>query len=151
MHVRQAQFSDLDRCVEMALAFINQTAYQRVLAPSHQSLSSLALTLLEQGVIFLLETQTEPGNSPEVVGMLGVFLVTHPISGILIASEICWWVEPAHRGGSGSMRLIAHAEEWARSQGAKAFHMIAPTGSSAGEVYRRRGYVEVETSFHREL
>ena len=151
MIIRHAQLSDIDRCVEMAVHFIEGTAYSLILKASRVQLSQLAAGLIEHGVIFVSETETDPGETPEVVGMMGLFLVTHPVSGSLVASEIAFWLEPTHRGGSTWKRLKSAGERWAKENGAIGMNMIAPAGSIIAEFYRRDGYTKVEECFYKEL
>jgi len=82
-----------------------------------------------------------------MTGMLGALCFTHPLSGEWVASEFYWWVEPHARGGIDSLRLLKLTITWARAQGAVRLHMIAPEGSGVGRLYRRLGFVPVETAY----
>jgi GNAT superfamily N-acetyltransferase len=145
--IRRATLEDLPAIVAMAARFRGTTAYAGLVDENLEQLEQLARFLIEFGVVFVAEK-----FGRVLVGMLGATLVTHPIGGERIASEVAWWVEPEYRGGTAGVRLLEAAETWATTQGARRFQMIAPTANArVGELYRRRGYCEVETTWQREL
>jgi GNAT superfamily N-acetyltransferase len=85
-----------------------------------------------------------------VVGMIGLVVAPHHFSGRLTAGEIMWWVDPAARGIG--LRLLRRAEAWALERGAAVMQVVAPArgdGARVGQLYERRGYRAVETSYQR--
>lgn len=147
LRIRRATPLDLATCVRMAVRFAQEPPYGGLLPVNVGQLEVLVTFLFDHGGAFV--AQLEDG---EVVGMIGAHVTVHAIAGELVGNEVAWWVEPEHRGGSTALRLLAAAESWARDQGAVRFQMIAPAGASAlRDLYRRRGYVEVETVFQRDL
>jgi GNAT superfamily N-acetyltransferase len=140
MTVRFAQAEDTDRIVAMAARFISSSSYQHQVAFNEAHLRGLIPWLMEQQLLLVLET------SRGVVGMLAMATVPSLLSGELVASEVCWFVEPDVRGTSGAVRLWLRAEEWAREKGAKWIQMIAPAmATDVHDFYRRRGYMPLET------
>mgnify|MGYP001592233288 FL=1 len=85
-----------------------------------------------------------------VVGMFGVFCLTHPITGDEMASELCWWVEPEARGTSAGLKLLKAAEAWAREQGASFLEMIAPSDRVAA-LYERLGFERTDIHYLKRL
>lgn len=81
-----------------------------------------------------------------LIGMLAMLMVTHPMSGDRIASEIVWWMNPSARGAG--VRLLRTAERWAKDGGAVAVSMIAPT-DRVGQFYAAIGYAPVEVNYYR--
>jgi GNAT superfamily N-acetyltransferase len=86
-----------------------------------------------------------------LVGMIGLAITEHLISGERVASELFWYVLPEARRGGG-LGLLYDAESWARAQGAQRLHMIAVTGNlGVGEVYAHRGYRLREQTYEKVL
>jgi GNAT superfamily N-acetyltransferase len=147
MRVRRATALDLGACVRMGLRFVTDTAYRGKVTANVGQLQLLVEFLLDHGAVFVAQA-----DGGDVVGMIGASVIVHPISGELTGSEVAWWVEPEYRGGLAGVRLVVAAEAWAREAGALRFQMIAPAGEvRVAELYRRRGYDEVETIFQRDL
>lgn len=144
MTIRPAVLADVPRLVAMGEHFIAQTGYQALLPINPAQIDALMRRLLEAeaGALLVLE------GPSELVGMFGLYVFAHPISGERVASEVFWWVEPGARGGG--LRLLAAAEAWAVAQGAVVFQMIAPT-PAVERVYVRRGYVPVERLYQRRV
>ena len=76
------------------------------------------------------------------------FLPTAPIKA---ASELIWWIEPAHRGKAAIQMLDAY-EAWARDRGCVLASMVG-LGSDPlpGKLYERRGYTAAERHFMKPL
>lgn len=148
MRVRRATRADLQACVRMALRFVTDTAYRGKVTANVGQLQALVEFLLDFGAVFVAVL-----DDATVVGMIGASVINHPISGELTGSEVAWWVDPEYRGGIASVRLLVELEKWSvREAGAVRFQMIAPAGDERiRDLYRRRGYYEVETVFQRDL
>lgn len=144
--IRRATLEDLPVLVAMGARFRSETAYAGLVDQDGAQLEALTRFLLEHGAVFVAQIRLE------VIGMLAATVVRHPVDGALTGSEIAWWIEPEFRGGSAAVRLLEAAEAWAKNMGARRFQMVAPTANArVGELYRRRGYAEVETTWQREL
>jgi len=144
--IRAATAADVDVIVAMGLRFQATTTYAAHLRATEPTLRALALQLLahEGSVIFLAETDGQ------VVGMIAASCYVQPMSGELIGSEICWWMDPAARGGRTALRLLRTAEQWAADRGAAIFQMMAPT-PEVGALYERLAYAPIETHYMRRL
>ena len=71
-----------------------------------------------------------------------------------IVSELWWWIDPAYRGGEAGAALLDAFEDWGRSRGASYNCMLALKGyrdDVLARFYGRRGYLEVERHFLKEL
>lgn len=143
--IRLATSADAPAIVAMALQFIRDTGYRAIVRPNPPQLETLVAFLLEHGAIFVVD------RGGVLVGMMAVTVVVHPMSGEVTGSEVAWWLQPEARGGTAAIRMLAAGEAWALERGATSFEMIAPAASTVGELYRRRGYSEVETVFRRPL
>lgn len=142
--IRIAVIADIDRIVELGQRFRICTKYAGFIAASADAMEELAYNLItgNDSAVFLADLDGL------TVGMLGLVTFKHPISGETFGSELFWWVEPEYRGHG--IRLLYAAERWARSRGARAFQMIAPT-SDVAAIYSRLGYTEVETLYQKRL
>lgn len=84
-------------------------------------------------------------------GVLMAALSEHPFAPVRVATEVVWWIEPDHRGVAASDMLAAY-EAWAVEHGAAFAGMAAlEAAPRAGVIYRRRGYMPVETHFIKAL
>ena len=72
------------------------------------------------------------------VGLLVLLLYDDLISGERKAAEVCWFVQPAHRRGTG-LHLLDRGESWAIEHGARQLEMLAPDYRFQ-RAYRRRGF-----------
>lgn len=87
------------------------------------------------------------------VGLIAGVCEPHPFNpGLLVATELWWWVQPAARGTSAGGRLFAAFEAWATEQQAGAIAVTLESNSPlADEAMTRRGYLPVERQFLRAL
>lgn len=146
MTIRPALDKDVPRLHEMAFRFLGATPYGNLIeGVTVHSMQAFIELVMHVGTVIVAET--EHG----VVGMLGVVLVQHPISGRPEAAEVAWWVEPEHRTLAVGAKLLESAEAWARHRGATCLKMVAPAGSRTGAFYTQHGYVEVETTYQKSL
>jgi GNAT superfamily N-acetyltransferase len=91
----------------------------------------------------------------EVIGGLGGAITPDLNDGRLCAQELFWFVDPQHRGGSGSVRLVQAFEEWAVSKGAVEMRMVRLlTGGDTERLdgfYTKRGYGKLEMHYWKPL
>lgn len=66
-----------------------------------------------------------------------------------IAVELGWWIEPKSRGTRASFLIYSAYEDWARRIGCTHVQGAYLPGISPDldEFYKKRGYIQVETSF----
>lgn len=93
----------------------------------------------------------------ELVGGIGGLMTPDLFDGRVTATEMFWFVDATHRGGTGSIKLIRAFEEWASTQGAVEarlcylHHRDAETDTQFRRVYDRLGYTALETSYLKPL
>lgn len=86
-----------------------------------------------------------------VQGVLVAEAGAHPFGPFKVASEIMWWIEPAHRGRA-AVRMIAEFETWAKARGCGFAHLVGLGDDLAvGRLYQRRGYAAAERHFMKPL
>lgn len=141
--IRPAVLEDVPALVEMARRFLG-SVYRGRLSDDPAFLEGLAHQLLTLPGRTILVAERGEG----LIGMIGMMVYPHPMSGDAMASEVCWWVEPQHRGVG--MRLLKAAETWARAAGATTLQMVAPN-PEVERFYQRVGFAQVETVYQRSL
>jgi hypothetical protein len=84
-------------------------------------------------------------------GVLMAGIVPHPFAPIRMASELCWWIDPEHRGRPACAMVIAY-EAWAKAKGCTLIS-LAGLGSDPAPAafYSRHGYTPAETHFCKTL
>lgn len=142
--IRRATDADVPRLVEMGRAFLAGTRYAGAIRenPAQMAETAAGLIASEAGELLVAE------RGGQVVGMIGLLLYTHPLSGDRVASELFWWVDPDHRGQG--IALLRAGERWARACGAVALQMIAPS-DDVERLYERLGFVRIEAQYQRGL
>lgn len=144
--IRPARVEDLPRCVEMARHFLAASSYAGGLIENPAQFADVGARLIDHPESTLLIAD----RSGEAVGMIGVYVYSHPYSAERFASELFWWVEPDARGCG--LQLLRMAEEWAMLHGATRMQVVAPQSNPAlGLVYERLGFTELETHYQRTL
>jgi GNAT superfamily N-acetyltransferase len=86
-----------------------------------------------------------------VQGVLAAQAGLLPLAPVKAATELIWWIEPAHRGRSALAMLDAY-ETWARERGCVFANMVG-LGSDPlpARLYERRGYIAAERHFMKPL
>lgn len=140
--IRRASWQDTDAIVALGAAFLASSGYAAQIAynPAHMGHLVAGLLGRPDAAIFVSETDGQ------IVGVIGVALFDHAMSGERAATEVTWYVHPAHRGQG--LKLLRAAEEWARAHGAMIFQVTAPTPDLA-VLYPRLGFEYVETAFQK--
>lgn len=144
--IRHAARKDIPRLVEMGLRFVDESSYRGRLEANAVQMMRLMDWLIDDDDGLLLVSEREG----KIVGMLGAFIYTQPISGERIAGEAFWWMEPEHRKGGDGLKLARTLEDWGRSRGAERATLIAPT-EDVGRVCAGLGYGRLETHYQKDL
>ena len=144
MTIREAVLEDVPRLVELGAKFINGSHYKKHIPINLEKTQASLETLIQipSGVIFVSETR---GRLEGMIGLLGSM---HMFSDEPTYTEMFWFVDPKKRGSG--IRLLKHAEKWAKEQGAKRLFMIAPT-KKVGKTYTRLKYQKLETFYIKRL
>lgn len=147
MTLRLATPADKPRLITMAARFLLESRYGTLFdnKATPATLGELVTNVLALGAIIVAEHETE------IVGMLAIVVVPHPLTGITYADEIAWWVEPEHRHGLIGPKMLREAEDWATRNGANMVKMVAPAGSSVGNFYKLMGYEAVESAYIKQV
>ena len=144
--IREASETDIPRIVELGRRFLLEGPYRELLKDDPEVLRNAFLSFLQNPQAKFLLFQ----EGSHTVGVLIFLLFPHYFTGEPTAGEVLWYVIPEARGGMAGLRLLNAAERLASSLGAKRMQMVAPTDRIA-ELYKRRGYGFVESTYQREL
>lgn len=142
--MREAVMADIPDLLVMGRAFRASSAYATRLPENLRAMAGLAERLIASpdGVVLVVE------RDGRLIGMIGVGVSENLLSGARTASELFYWMDPAHRGHG--IRLLRAAERWARAQGARLMQMIAPD-PTVEQLYQRMGYTPWEVAYFKEL
>ena len=99
------------------------------------------------GIIFVLVD-----GKDEILGAIGGVISPDCITGILVSSEMFWYVVREYRG-RGGLSLINRYEQWASEMGCKKMRMVHLSDLMPKKLklfYEKRGYSEIETVYEKE-
>lgn len=145
-HLREAVAADVPRLQAMFAQFVDSTQYAKYVGndPAYSSGLLERLIANDDGAIFVAEREGL------VIGMLGLLVFQHPMSGRRVATEAFWWLDPNHRGYG--VYLLRRGERWAKRQGAQTLSLMAPADKPrVAEIYEAIGYERVEITFQKDL
>lgn len=139
--IRRAHLADRDAIVAMGTRFL-ASVYSDRIRPDAATLARTASQLLTSpdAIVFVAE------QAGVLVGMIGLMVFWHPMSGELTATEVMWWVEPSARGIG--LRLLKQGQAWAMSRDATTLQLIAPSDETE-QLYARMGLQPVERVYQR--
>ena len=140
--IRTATLEDIPSLVDMGMRFAQSDAYRHILRDNPAQIESMAHMLVTKDTCTMLVLEKDG----HIEGMIGMICTPHFLSGDMFAGEICWWVNPDHRGDG--IRLMKAAETWAKSRNALTIQMVAPN-ERVGRLYERLGYTQTETSYQK--
>jgi GNAT superfamily N-acetyltransferase len=143
---REATFADVEAIQAMFAHFVESSQYRQYIGNNPEYSMGLIERLIgnDDGTIFVAD------DNGTVVGMIGLAVYPHPMSGDLVATEAFWWLNPEKRGYG--VYLLRKAEKWAKAKGARSLAMMAPCDNPrVQEIYTKLGYDAVEITYQRSL
>jgi len=113
-------------------------------------INELVTTLIDHeiGFVKLIE------HNDEIVGALIAMVAELPINDFKFSQEIMFWIDPEHRNGKTSMKLINEYTLWSEQVGcnfARLSELDSLLSSRAGVLFKRKGYKPIETAYIREI
>lgn len=143
--IRPLTVAELPRCEPLARAFFAEKHLHGVFSmPVFTHNWTLFLTTPGyDAVIFGLFC------GEELTGVLGALMAPDVNTGMAAATELFWFVDVAHRRGSGAFRLIRAFESWSRAHAASECRMsniLGGEGDRLPKIYERLGYRPFETA-----
>lgn len=83
----------------------------------------------------------------QLVGVLGLCVMDHPVLGCRTALEAAFYIHPDHRRGVPGRRLLQAAVTWATDHECELLQVSAPARTKAGRYYTLEGFIEIETMY----
>lgn len=141
---REATAADIPALVALGQRFRRETVYATTLRENVEAIAKTVAHLIASadGYVHVLE------RDGALVGVFGALLYPHHLSGDLTCGEVFFWVNPESRGHG--VRMLRHAERWAKARGATTMQMVAPT-TEVGQLYERMGYGLLEMAYGKDL
>ena len=90
----------------------------------------------------------------EVVGALIAAATPVPINSFIFAQELMFWLDPDHRNGKTSPKLIDAYVEWSKAVGCDFVRLSTLDellDSRVGIIFKRKGFKPIETAYIKEL
>lgn len=145
---RDATTDDLGALADMGVRFVEWSPYSALGVTRDEIAAGIMRVIDCGGFVRVLE------HGGRVVGMLiGALAPMWFGPSVVVAAELAWWVDPEHRHGGSSLRLLRDFEAWGKGRGAR-----LATGSdlltashSAARIYEAFGYREVERAWVKDL
>lgn len=101
--------------------------------------------MVDDGIMLVV---VDDNDNP--VGMMGCVISPYTYNpAYTCCSELMFWIEPEHRGGSAATRLLKQAEVRAKEAGAHFMIMVALETSPEGieDYYKKLGYSRTERTY----
>jgi GNAT superfamily N-acetyltransferase len=143
--IRQAMIEDRLAVVAMLKRFHTAASLPFDFSPAHAERQFQAYQAAPDRLCLVIEADDSS------VGVLMAHAVDHPFAAIRMAGELCWWIDPGHRGHA-ARSMIAAYEQWAAEQGCTIVS-LAGLGSDPkpAALYQRLGYQPAELHFSKTL
>ena len=135
--VQRLTLEELPRCVPFAKAFHSELRLPGDFRPEVFLKNWTTFLTTYPAVIFTLR------KGEALVGGIGGMIVPDLLDGRLCAHEFFWFVDAAHRTGTGAIRLLNRFEEWAAKEGAvevRMVHLVGNHDEQLGRIYTKRKY-----------
>lgn len=153
MTIRAATLADMDELIDLIKEFKDDTPYADQIISDEHFVTFLTHYLTPrpaEHIVLVLE------KNNEIVGLIAGAITAglHFFSENKVAGELAWYVSPAHRNGTGPIRLLHAYEDWAELMGCTKVSLSVletehrPTLS---KMYRKLGYNSVEETFVRDI
>lgn len=143
-NIRLAEEEDVEVVLDMGRKFYSTMEAAKLVPFDDDSAMAQIFRMLDEGFILLGEKEGQ------VVAMLGSVIHDHPFNvAYRGCSEVMFWIEPEHRGGTLAARLVKEAEQMAIHDGASFVVLAALETSPEGidRFYNKLGYAPAERAF----
>lgn len=146
--IRRAEWHELPSVVSLCQQFHAETEWQDIPFVPDVMLAALTALLSDDSNNLLVVADGE-----QIVGAVGIQIAPMYWGTDAVATELFWYIDPAYRGRSCSLRLFQQAEAWAKEAGAKVMLMgsLATSPPHVRTMYERAGYRYSQSAFIKRL
>lgn len=143
-NIRLAEEADVETVLGMGRKFYTSTEMGKLIPFDDDAGVSAIFGMLDSGFILLAEVDGV------AVGMMGCQFYDFPYNrDYVCCTEMMFWLEEEHRGGTIAARFLKEAELLARHEGASYITMLALETSPEmiDSFYKRMGYQRTERTY----
>lgn len=142
MRVRTADAQD----IPWLLAQLREFAASHPIGPRIMGTDENAEALLGHLIATQFVAVADAEGSP--VGLIAGAVTPHPFNpDLLVASELWWFVAPAHRGSRAGLALLEAYEDWAKANADVRGMTLEANSPVNPRVLVKRGYQLAETQY----
>lgn len=134
---RLAKPEDIEVVMSMTKAMHAESPRYSKRDYNEDKVRALFTGLIDNGCVIVVE------KTGGVIGLLAAICIEYYFGGDKFATDICTYVDPAHRGRGAFPSLVAAFEEWAQERGAIELSLGVSAGVKSEETvdcYNRLGY-----------
>lgn len=146
--VRSLEVFELPVCLPFGEAFFRELALPGTFNPDAFLKHWQTFLTSYPATILVLEEQGQ------VIGGIGGLATADVYTGELVAHEFFWYIDQAHRGGTGAFRLLRAFKAWAQEHGAtrlRLSHMLGLNEDKLEAMYRHLGFRPIEVGYDLQL
>ena len=144
--IRDANQSDTLDLVLAVKQFCKEIPHKAWTKVNTTKINDLITNLIESPAGFVKVVTKDD----EIVGCLVAIATELPINDFIVSQELMFWLDPAHRNGKTSPKLIDAYSEWAEAIGcnfARLSSIDQLLGGKAGVLIKRKGFQATETAY----
>ena len=148
--IRQADYVDIERLVDYARTFWDQTVYARSVEYDVETMVETTAGMIKDDVVLYAETM---GGT--VVGLICIMISPFPMyKNYLSGCEWGFYVSDEYRRSGLAVKLVSQAEDMLKERNVKFFTMIALSNlrpKVVGRFYERLGFSPEEICFMKDI
>mgnify|MGYP000559383605 CR=1 FL=1 len=144
--IRDANHSDTLDLVLAVKQFCKEIPHKAWTKVNTTKINDLITNLIESPAGFVKVVTKDD----EIVGCLIAIATELPINDFIVSQELMFWLDPDHRNGKTSPKLIDAYSEWAEAIGcnfARLSSIDQLLGGKAGVLFKRKGFQATETAY----
>jgi GNAT superfamily N-acetyltransferase len=148
--LRHATLGDVDAILDMAKRLYEGSVYETISVDYVRARQMLERFIIEGNKEFLVMLSHDKGKP---VGVIAAYAFQPLFSSEKVATECLLWLEPEYRTSARGKELLDAYEYWAKLIGVSVvqYGLLASADPRLAAFYNRRGAVEVEKVYYKDL
>lgn len=142
--IRHATLLDKHDILAMASQFYPSTSYAKWSEMDEETVLTLIENITKTGIMLVAQEEDK------LVGFLAIMGVPFLFnSGVIQATEVCWWVAPEHQKNGTGLAMLRRADQVRKLRGWRALQMVRLEESSPklDQLYLSEGFKPTEYCF----